>query len=95
MTLISFVSYLLDAYPPQGTLSALTATVCSRLSLAGVIPIVIRMAITNIGGGLALSTFGLIAAAFSLFPFVLFFFRKKTRTSSRFYNADHLSPVEE
>jgi hypothetical protein len=95
MTLISFVSYLFDAYPLQGTLSTLTAAACSRLAHAGAIPLVILIAITNIGGGRALSTFRLIAAAFSLFPFVVFFFGKKMRTRRRFYKADHLSPVEE
>lgn len=41
MTLIGMVSYLFDAYPPQATLSALTIVACSRLLLAGVIPLVI------------------------------------------------------
>lgn len=39
--LISLVSYLFDAYPPAGTLSALTAAASLRLVLAGLIPLVI------------------------------------------------------
>ena len=95
MTLISFISYLFDAYPPQGTLSALTAVACTRLALAGIIPLVIVFAITDLTGGWTFSTFGFIAAAFSVFPFVLYFFGKKLRTNSRFYDENHLTPVEE
>jgi DHA1 family multidrug resistance protein-like MFS transporter len=39
--LISLVTYLFDAYPPAGTLSALTAAACTRIAAAGIIPLVI------------------------------------------------------
>ncbi|KAI9871535.1 MAG: hypothetical protein M1830_002778, partial [Pleopsidium flavum] len=39
--LISGVSYLFDAYPPRGTLSALTAAASFRLTLAAALPLVI------------------------------------------------------
>ena len=35
------ISYLFDAYPPRGTLSALTAAACFRIFLAGLIPLFI------------------------------------------------------
>ena len=40
-SLTSAISYLFDAYPPRGTLSALTAAACCRLFLAGLIPLFI------------------------------------------------------
>lgn len=95
MTLISFISYLFDAYPPQGTLSALTAVACTRLAFAGIIPLVIINAIMAINGGWTFSTFGFIAAGFSAFPFVLYMFGKKMRTSSQFYDKDHITALEE
>lgn len=39
--LISLISYLFDAYPPAGTLSALTTAACFRILCAGIIPIFI------------------------------------------------------
>jgi len=41
MSQISGVSYLFDAYPAKGTLSGLTSAACTRLVLAGVLPLVI------------------------------------------------------
>ncbi|KAI9730767.1 MAG: hypothetical protein M1835_003552, partial [Candelina submexicana] len=41
MVLISLISYLFDAYPPRGTLAALTAAASLRLVLAGFLPLVI------------------------------------------------------
>lgn len=38
---ISLVTYLFDAYPPAGTLAALTAAACTRIAFAGIIPLVI------------------------------------------------------
>jgi drug/metabolite transporter superfamily protein YnfA len=39
--LISLVTYLFDAYPPAGTLAALTAAACTRIAAAGIVPLVI------------------------------------------------------
>ena len=39
--LTSSISYIFDVYPPQGTLSALTAAACFRLVMAGLIPLFI------------------------------------------------------
>jgi DHA1 family multidrug resistance protein-like MFS transporter len=39
--LISLITYLFDAYPAAGTLSALTAAACVRIAAAGIIPLVI------------------------------------------------------
>lgn len=95
MTLISFISYLFDAYPPQGTLSALTIVACSRLALAGIIPLVILIAITNLTGAWALSTLGFIATVLSVFPFAIYFWGQKMRKNSRFYHDSHMTPLEE
>src|SRR5271163_2210031 len=38
---IAFISYLFDAYPARGTLSALTTAACLRIICAGWLPIVI------------------------------------------------------
>jgi len=37
---IAYISYLFDAYPARGTLSALTAVACTRVSFAGWLPLV-------------------------------------------------------
>ena len=39
--LTSIISYLFDAFPPRGTLSALTAAACFRIIMAGLIPLFI------------------------------------------------------
>lgn len=39
--LISLITYLFDAYPPAGTLAALTAAACTRIAVAGIVPLVI------------------------------------------------------
>jgi DHA1 family multidrug resistance protein-like MFS transporter len=39
--LISLITYLFDAYPPAGTLAALTAAACARIAAAGIIPLFI------------------------------------------------------
>ncbi|KAF2713124.1 MFS general substrate transporter [Pleomassaria siparia CBS 279.74] len=70
--LISLVTYLFDAYPPAGTLSALTAAACVRIAAAGIIPLVIVPAFTNLGGNWALSIFGFISVFCLAVPFVLY-----------------------
>ena len=46
--LISLVTYLFDAYPPAGTLAALTAAACSRIAVAGIIPLVIVQGMSDL-----------------------------------------------
>ncbi|KAF2472910.1 MFS general substrate transporter [Lindgomyces ingoldianus] len=70
--LISLVTYLFDAYPPAGTLSALTAAACTRIAVAGIIPLVIIQAFMNLGGNWALSIFGFISIPCIAVPFVLY-----------------------
>ncbi|KAI1747218.1 MFS general substrate transporter [Xylaria castorea] len=84
LVVISYISYLFDAYPPQGTLSALTAAACFRLAAAGIIPIFILDMITNLGGKWAFGTFGVILAAFVFFPIVLFFLGARFRARSSY-----------
>lgn len=85
---LSLVTYLFDAYPPAGTLSALTAAACVRIATAGIIPLVIVQGMTlrpsdltvsnrtpafmNLGGNWALSIFGFISIPCLAVPFVLY-----------------------
>ena len=82
--LISAISYLFDAYPPRGTLSALTAAACVRLALAGVVPLVIIQMILGLTGAWAYSVFGFIAAAMVPLPWLLFGFGSRLRASSKY-----------
>ena len=82
--LISAISYLFDAYPPRGTLSALTAAACFRLALAGVMPLVIIQMILGLTGAWAYSIFGFIAAAMVPLPWLLFKFGPSLRANSKF-----------
>ena len=84
LVLTSAISYLFDAYPPAGTLSALTAAACFRLVLAGLIPLVIIQMIMGLGGAWAVSTFGFISAALILIPIVVLVFGAKLRARSRY-----------
>ncbi|KAF2258697.1 MFS general substrate transporter [Lojkania enalia] len=70
--LISLVTYLFDAYPPAGTLAALTAAACTRIAVAGIIPLVIVQAFTNLGGNWTLSIFGFISIPCLAVPFALY-----------------------
>jgi MFS transporter, DHA1 family, multidrug resistance protein len=84
LTLISIVTYLFDAYPPAGTLAALTAAAVSRILLAGIIPLVILQDFTSITGAWALSIFGFIGFAAAAIPYVIYFFGPKMRMKSRY-----------
>ena len=84
LMLTSAISYLFDAYPPAGTLSALTAAACFRLVLAGLIPLFIIQMIMGLTGAWAISTFGFIGAALMTIPFVLFYFGGKLRMKSSY-----------
>ncbi|KAJ4290953.1 hypothetical protein N0V90_010149 [Kalmusia sp. IMI 367209] len=70
--LLSLVTYLFDAYPPAGTLSALTAAACVRIATAGIIPLVIIPAFMNLGGNWALSILGFISVPCLAVPVVLY-----------------------
>lgn len=93
MILISFISYLFDAYPPRGTLSALTAAACFRLACAGIVPVFILDMITNLGGKWTYSIFGIIAAVFLAFPSLLFLLGAKLRARSS-YSQGGMTVVE-
>lgn len=82
--LISAISYLFDAYPPRGTLSALTAAACVRLALAGVVPLVIVQMILGLTGAWAYSIFGFLAAAMVPLPWLLFRFGARLRANSKY-----------
>ena len=87
--LISAISYLFDAYPPRGTLAALTAAASLRLLLAAVIPLVIIQMIMGLTGGWAYSTFGFISAAMIPLPFFLFKFGPRLRERSKYNMMGH------
>ncbi|KAF2109930.1 major facilitator superfamily domain-containing protein [Lophiotrema nucula] len=70
--LISLVTYLFDAYPPSGTLAALTAAACTRIVFAGIVPLLIVQAFTNITGKWTLAIFGFISIPCIAVPFVLY-----------------------
>lgn len=82
MSLISFISYLFDAYPPAGTLSALTCAASFRLICAGIVPIFILNMITNLGGTRTYAIFGILSAIMHLVPDILYFFGAKIRARS-------------
>jgi DHA1 family multidrug resistance protein-like MFS transporter len=84
MILISFISYLFDAYPPAGTLSALTAAACFRILCAGIVPIFIKDMIAGLTGQWTYGTFGFISTFMLLFPFVLYRFGPHLRSRSKY-----------
>ncbi|KAL9066756.1 MAG: hypothetical protein Q9161_007345 [Pseudevernia consocians] len=82
--IISSISYLFDAYPPRGTLSALTAAASFRLVLAAIIPLVIIQMIKNLTGGWTYSTFGFISAALIPIPWIIYKFGARLRAASKY-----------
>jgi MFS transporter, DHA1 family, multidrug resistance protein len=84
MVLISLISYLFDAYPPAGTLSALTVAACFRILCAGIVPLYILDMITGLPSGWAFGTFGIISAVMLFFPIFLFFFGAGMRQRSKY-----------
>ncbi|MCJ1396031.1 hypothetical protein MMC18_008918 [Xylographa bjoerkii] len=81
--LSSLIPYLFDAYPPTGTLSALTAAASTRLALAAFLPLVILQMFTNLTGAWALSLFGFLAAAMMPIPWVLYKWGAQLRMRSK------------
>lgn len=88
LTLISIVTYLFDAYPPPGTLAALTAAAVSRILLAGIIPLVILQDVTSITGAWALSIFAFIGVVAAFIPYVIYFLGPRMRMRSRYMDFD-------
>ncbi|MCJ1382293.1 hypothetical protein MMC17_005406 [Xylographa soralifera] len=81
--LSSLIPYIFDAYPPAGTLSALTAAASVRLALAAFLPLVILQMFTNLTGAWALSLFGFLAAAMLPIPWVLYKWGAQWRAKSK------------
>ncbi|KAI3317006.1 MFS general substrate transporter [Xylariaceae sp. AK1471] len=93
MLVISLISYLFDAYPPQGTLSALTTAACFRLASAGIVPIFILDMIKNLVGKWAFGTFGVIAAFMVFFPIALYVFGARLRARSSYTTRGGMNTV--
>ncbi|KAL1595972.1 hypothetical protein SLS60_009662 [Paraconiothyrium brasiliense] len=89
--IISFISYLFDAYPPTGTLSALTATACFRILSAGILSIFILDMFNAVTGKWALSIFGFISLGMLPVPFAIFFLGETLRRKSRFSDRHAMS----
>jgi hypothetical protein len=83
-TVVGIVSYLFDAYPLRGTLSALTAAACFRIAIAGVVPLVVIQGFLTITPKWTLSTFGFIILALSPMPYILYFLGQRLRERSKY-----------
>ncbi|KAL8682972.1 MAG: hypothetical protein Q9224_000237 [Gallowayella concinna] len=81
--LTGLVSYIFDAYPARGTLSALTLMATVRIACAGWLPLVIITMIMRLQGQWAYSVFGFIAAGMVAVPVILFQFGPTLRARSR------------
>lgn len=84
MVIMSIIPYLFDAYPPAGTLSALTAAASGRLLFAGALPLVILQFFTAVTPKWALFIFGFISIPIWAIPFVLFRYGPILREKSRY-----------
>lgn len=94
MVIFSVIPYLFDAYPPAGTLSALTAAASARLLFAGALPLVILEDFTGITPKWALATFGFISIAMWPIPFALFRCGAGWRSTSRYNRIPTMSRHE-
>ncbi|KAL8939995.1 MAG: hypothetical protein Q9216_003047 [Gyalolechia sp. 2 TL-2023] len=81
--LTGLVSYIFDAYPAKGTLSALTLMATTRIIFAAWLPLVIIQMIMGLQGKWAYSVFGFIAIAMMGVPVMLFLFGAGLRARSR------------
>ncbi|KAL8811775.1 MAG: hypothetical protein Q9200_001541 [Gallowayella weberi] len=81
--LTALVSYIFDAYPARGTLSALTLMATVRIICAGWLPLVIITMIMRLQGQWAYSVFGFIAAGMVAVPLILFQYGPRLRARSR------------
>lgn len=82
--LVGIIAYLFDAYPPRGTLSALTAAACFRIAWAGIVPLIVIQSFMKATPMWTLNAFGFVVLVFMPVPFVLFFFGRRMREKSRF-----------
>lgn len=82
--LTALVSYIFDAYPAKGTLSALTLMATTRIIFAAWLPLVIIQMIMGLQGQWAYSVFGFIAIAMVAVPVILFLFGSRLRARSRY-----------
>lgn len=94
MILLSVVPYLFDAFPPAGTLSALTAAASGRLLFAAWLPLVILQFFTGVTPKWALFTFGFISIPIWAIPFVLFRFGPILREKSKYSKVPTTEPMQ-
>ncbi|KAI4199844.1 MAG: hypothetical protein LQ348_001814 [Seirophora lacunosa] len=88
--LTALVSYIFDAYPAKGTLSALTLMATTRLIFAAWLPLVVIQMIMGLQGQWAYSVFGFLAVPMIAVPIMLFIFGPRLRARSR-YSAPTMS----
>ncbi|KAK3645476.1 hypothetical protein LTR22_014738 [Elasticomyces elasticus] len=93
--IISIIPYLFDAFPPAGTLTALTSAASGRLLFAGFLPMVILYDITALTPKWAFGTFGFVSIAMWPIPFLLFRYGATWRAKSRFSKASMAMHDEE
>ncbi|KAL8705669.1 MAG: hypothetical protein Q9201_001237 [Fulgogasparrea decipioides] len=86
--LTALVSYIFDAYPAKGTLSALTLMATTRILFAAWLPLVIITMIMGLQGQWAYAVFSFIAIPMIAVPLILFWFGPALRARSR-----HSAPV--
>lgn len=91
MVIFSVIPYLFDAYPPAGTLSALTAAASGRLLIAGVLPLVILQFFTGVTPRWALYIFGFISIPMWAIPIVLFRYGPTLRSKSKYSKVDSMA----
>jgi MFS transporter, DHA1 family, multidrug resistance protein len=82
--IISIIPYLFDAYPPAGTLSALTAAASGRILFAGMLPLVILQDLMGTTPKWAFSIFGFISIVMWPIPFLLFRFEPTWWSKSKY-----------
>lgn len=80
----TMIPYIFDAFPPAGTLAALTAAATGRLFIAGALPLVILQFFTGVTPKWALYIFGFISIPLWAVPVVLFKWGPKLRMKSRY-----------
>ncbi|KAH8901102.1 MFS general substrate transporter [Thozetella sp. PMI_491] len=84
MTLLGFISYIFDAYPPQATLSALTIMACTRVVSAGWFVLYVPIAVLNIPSQWVFGIWGIIAITFMPIPFVIYKWGESMRKRSSY-----------
>ena len=84
LVVIGIVAYLFDAYPPAGTLAALTAAACFRIAMAGVVPLFVIQAFMMATPKWTLMAFGFVVLGLSPVPYILYFVGERLRGRSRY-----------